>query len=81
MSDIFLAETYFDMGLTIDCKYERADMVQADKILHVINKTESDGSFALERHDLTGGHSLKLFKHRASLNIGRKSFSTRTFGT
>ena len=52
-------------------------MVQVYKIINQIDKVYISKLFIFAPHGATRGHSLKLFKPRARLNVRQQSFSNR----
>ena len=66
------------LGLpTLEYRRERADMVQVYKIISGIDKLDTDALLTFSSQGRTRGHSLKLFKRRARLNLRKNSFSDR----
>ena len=66
------------LGLpTLEYRRERADMVQVYKIISGIDKLDTDALLTFSSQGRKRGHSLKLFKRRARLNLRKNSFSNR----
>ena len=66
------------LGLpTLEYRRERADMIQVYKILHDIDKADSEKLFQMAAYTSTRGHPLKLFKKRCRLNLRKNYFSQR----
>ena len=67
-----------ELGLpTLEYRRERADQIQVYKIIHGIDKIETEKFFTMSSYTQTRGHSLKLFKKRARLNVRKNCFSNR----
>ena len=66
------------LGLpTLEYSRARTDMVQVYKIINQIDKVDISKLFTFAPHGATRGHSLKLFKPRARLNVRNQSFRNR----
>ena len=64
------------LGLpTLECRRERADMVEVYQTLHDKDKVDKLKLFTLSLYASTRGHSLKLFKRRSRLSIRTGMFS------
>ena len=67
-----------ELGLpTLQYRRERADLIQVYKILHKIDKIEKGKLFTMSTYTRNRGHSLKIFKPRARLNVRKNCFSIR----
>ena len=67
-----------ELGLpTLEYRRERADLIQAFKILNNIDLVDKEKLFTIAEYRQTRGHPYKLFKHRSRLNIRANSFSNR----
>ena len=65
-----------ELGLpTLEYRRERADQIQVYKILHGIDNIETEKFFTISSYTQTRGHSLKIFKKRARLNVRKNCFS------
>ncbi len=62
---------------SLEYRRQRADMIQVYKIIEGIDKVEENHFFTRATYITTRGHSRKLFKKRARLNMRANSFSNR----
>ena len=70
VQDLSYHERLRSLGLpSLEHRREQADIVQVYKILHNIDKVDTDKLFQMATYSITRGHSLKLFKLRTCLNI------------
>ena len=69
------------LGLpTLEYRRQRADVIQAYKLLNGFDKTDTDMLVKRER-STTRGHNHKLFKPRARLDTRKYAFSNRVIDT
>ncbi len=69
------------LGLpTLEYRRLRNDMIQVYKIMHGVDNVDKDKLFSMSTYQTTRGHSLKLFKKRASTEIRRNVFGYRVVG-
>ena len=61
---------------TLDTKFLRADLIEVYKIFIGLNKLDP-GRFFDVVDGATRGHSLKLFKRRVRLDVGKYKFGNR----
>ena len=57
----------------------RADLIQVFKILNNVDRINKDKFFFTFALDNRRGHSLKLYKSRFNLDIGKFAFSNRVY--
>ena len=61
---------------TLETRFLSADLIEVYKICKGLNRLDP-GRFFDVAHGTTRGHSLKLFKRRASLDVGKYMFGNR----
>ena len=62
---------------TLETRRLRADMIEVYRILNSIDKVDGGKMFSRNWSDSLRGHSLKLFKKRFKIDIGKFCFSNR----
>ncbi|MES9881006.1 MAG: reverse transcriptase domain-containing protein, partial [Sedimenticola sp.] len=64
------------LGLpSLEYRRERADLLQVYKILTGIDKIDKAKMFKMATEQRTRGHSMKIFKQRPRINVGKNVFS------
>ena len=62
---------------TLEDRRRRGDLIETYRIMHQIDKINPDTMFQRQSYDKTTGHSTKLHKSRAYLDIRKHFFSNR----
>ena len=82
ISHLSYSERLRALGLpSLEYRRGRANVIHVYKILHDIDKVDKNKLFTLSEYTSTGGHSLKLFKHRSRLKIRANNFGNRVVDT